>query len=272
MQFPNIDPVIIKIAGPFAIRWYAIPYILCALLVRSSIIRSNKIANFCSPEDANEVTASALIGLICGARLGYALFYDPMYYARYPMEILMIWKGGLSFHGGFIGLVAAVLTYCKQKNINSARVLDSLALSIPFGLFLGRIANFINAELYGRETKSWIGMVFPTDPYQIPRHPSQLYEAALEGLALGCVALVIAFKRKVFDFLFSKDYAISAIMLLLYCVFRFICEFFREPDSQYGLIFGAITMGQILSAVYILPPIFYLSHMSRKWRGGVVAK
>jgi phosphatidylglycerol:prolipoprotein diacylglycerol transferase len=258
MKFPNIDPTILKIAGPFAIRWYAIPYILTALIARYAMIYTNKKKQFCSIDQINDICSSGLIGLVCGARLTYVIFYDPTYYVRYPMEVLMIWKGGMSFHGGLVGLATSVILYCKNKGINPARVLDSVAFVIPVGLFLGRLANFVNGELYGRPTSLAIGVIFPTDPYKISRHPSQLYEAGLEGLALGLIMATFFFKKSLFERFFYKDYHISALALTGYSFFRFFSEFFREPDGQIGLIFGIITMGQVLSIISISGVAFYI--------------
>ncbi|MBA4394375.1 MAG: prolipoprotein diacylglyceryl transferase, partial [Desulfobacca sp.] len=191
-----------------------------------------------------------ILGLILGARLGYCLFYNFKEYLQSPLEILAIWHGGMSFHGGLLGVLAGSWYFCKKNKIPLLRLGDLLIVTAPIGLGLGRLANFINGELYGRVTTIPWGMVFPHGgPW--PRHPSQLYEALLEGLVLF---LLLWFKRESI----IKAGTLVAHFLIFYGAFRILIEFFREPDAQVGYLFGYLTMGQILSFLMILAALIIL--------------
>jgi phosphatidylglycerol:prolipoprotein diacylglycerol transferase len=239
MKYPDIDPVLVNIWGPLQIRWYGLMYVigfvLAFLIVNSA---SKRRQNGLSRIEIEDLFAYSIAGLIIGARIGYCFIYDFSYYAVRPLEILMPWKGGMSFHGGLIGLLAAGYIFAKRRNKNFLMLADMGALGAPPGLFFGRMGNFINGELYGRVTDVPWGMVFPGGGPQ-PRHPSQLYEAFLEGLILFLILYGISFKSKINGMLLSA-------FLFFYGLFRFILEFFRQPDVQKGLIIGPLTMGQVL--------------------------
>lgn len=247
-EYPNIDPVIFSI-GPIALRWYSLAYVIGIAGGAYYIDQLNKkppiFANFKAMDD---LLVWGILGIILGGRLGYVLFYNGAYYLEYPLEALQIWQGGMSFHGGLMGVIAAVYFFCRKKNIPFLGVTDLCAAAAPIGLALGRVANFINGELYGRVTDARIGMVFPGGG-PLPRHPSQLYEAALEGVVLFIV-LYIAIRKGARHSLGM----LSGLFLCGYSLARIIIEYFREPDVQLGFIFAdSITMGQILSV-----PMFFL--------------
>jgi len=239
MKYPNIDPVLINIWGPLQIRWYGLMYVigfvLAFLIVNSA---SKRRQNGLSRLDIEDLFAYSIAGLIIGARVGYCIIYDFSYYAFRPLEILMPWRGGMSFHGGLIGLLAAGYIFAKRRNKGFLMLADMGALGAPPGLLFGRMGNFINGELYGRVTDVPWGMIFPGGGPQ-PRHPSQLYEALLEGLILFLIVYGISFKTKINGMLLSA-------FLFFYGLFRFILEFFRQPDVQKGFIIGPLSMGQVL--------------------------
>lgn len=239
MQFPNIDPVIIKI-GSLSLRWYGLMYIIgfasSYLLVLYQI---KKKSLDLSRNFIDDLYFYLILGLIIGARLGYILFYNFDFYLKYPLEIFIIWHGGMSFHGGLIGTLFAGFIYIKIKNINFFKIADLIIPTCPIGLGLGRIGNFINGELYGKPSMLPWAMVFP-GAGDVPRHPSQLYEALLEGIILFIVLWVYKDKKK-------HEGDVFALFIILYSVFRIFCEFFREPDPQIGYLFGVFTMGQVLS-------------------------
>src|SRR5215831_11435040 len=192
IRFPVFDPVLVHI-GPFAIRWYALAYIVGILLgwvYARALIRSERLWGGPAPmtlEDFDDFVLWVTLGIILGGRIGYVLFYNPAYFAANPLQIVQVWHGGMSFHGGFTGCVVAVVAFARKRGIPFLSLGDITCAVGPIGLFLGRLANFINGELWGRATDVPWGMVFPHDPAQLPRHPSQLYEAALEGLVLWVV-------------------------------------------------------------------------------------
>ncbi len=184
----------------------------------------------------------ATLGVVLGGRLGYILFYKPVYYLEHPLQILFVWEGGMSFHGGLLGVALAMILCARRWRIPLFQLTDVIAAAAPIGLFLGRIANFINGELYGRPTDFWLAMVFPTDPLGLPRHPSQLYEAALEGLLLFCLLFALALARGLY-----RPGLISGLFLAGYALSRMAVELVREPDAHLGLLLGGATMGQLLS-------------------------
>jgi phosphatidylglycerol:prolipoprotein diacylglycerol transferase len=244
LAFPDIDPEIVRI-GPLSIRWYGVMYLLAFassyLLVKYQIRK--KRLNL--PREAIESLYSYLIlGLLVGARLGYVLFYNPSHYVRHPLEIVAVWQGGMSFHGGLVGSIVAGVFFCRKFRVDFWLLADLVTVTAPIGLALGRLGNFINGELYGRVTDVPWGMVFPSGG-PLPRHPSQLYEVFLEG-GLLFVILWVAKDRRL------KPGSLTALFLVLYGTFRFAVEFFREPDAHLGLIFGPFTMGQLLSAGMVL--------------------
>jgi len=239
LNYPIINPTIINI-GPLQIRWYGVMYILAFLasyfLVRYQIRKKRLNIDI---NTVNDLFLFLIIGLIIGARLGYVIFYNLPFYLSHPLKLFAIWEGGMSFHGGLIGAIVSGLIYIKKHRANFWAIADLIVVTAPIGLGLGRLGNFINAELYGRVTNVPWGMIFPTGG-DLPRHPSQLYQFFLEGILLFTILWWIK------DFSFKKG-TLFCLFLLLYSSFRFFVEFFREPDPQLGLIFSFITMGQILS-------------------------
>jgi len=246
LPFPNIDPILIHL-GPFAIRWYALAYIVGILLAwvyARAIVRAETYWGGPPPltvTDIDDFVVWVTLGIILGGRIGYVAFYSPDYFVQHPLEMLQLWKGGMSFHGGFTGCIAAVVLFAKTRGIPMLSLGDVTCLVGPIGLFLGRLANFVNGELWGRPSDVPWAMVFPTGG-PLPRHPSQLYEAALEGLLLVVVLFLLArggaLKRPGFTIgAFAIGYAIA----------RSFCELFREPDAQLGFLWGGLTMGMVLS-------------------------
>lgn len=238
LTYPHIDPVMLRI-GPLALRWYGLAYVLgfvgAGLLMR----RLNRTwAVGMSGDDELDVVLAAVVGLVLGARIGYVLFYDLPGLLQDPLSAFAIWDGGMSFHGGLIGILLAGWLVSKRVGVSFLRLADIGAVGAPIGLLLGRLGNFINGELWGRVTDVPWAMVPPYGGP--PRHPSQLYEAILEGLVLLVVMLVLARERRPDGFLLG-------VMLTLYGVFRIAVEFVREPDAQLGFILGPLTMGQLLS-------------------------
>lgn len=245
IPYPNIDPVILSV-GPVAIRWYGLAYVagfIAAGFLLRSLARRWKIN--LTDDDVVDIILVSVVGLIVGARLGYVIAYGVGAYWDDPLSIFALWDGGMSFHGGLVGIMLAGAWIAHRKGITALRLFDLGAVGAPIGLFLGRIANFINGELWGRETTAPWGIVFPNAPTAIPRHPSQLYEALLEGLVLFIVLFVLSRKKR-------EDGFIIGWFLALYAVFRIAVEFFREPDTQLGFILGPVTMGQLLSAPMVL--------------------
>jgi phosphatidylglycerol---prolipoprotein diacylglyceryl transferase len=239
MKYPNIDPVLVNIWGPLQIRWYGLMYVIgfvIAFLIVNSA--SKRRGNGLSRMEIEDLFAYSIAGLIIGARVGYCIIYDFSYYMTRPLEFIMPWKGGMSFHGGLVGLLLAGYIFAKRRNKNFMMLADMGALSAPPGLFFGRIGNFINGELYGRITDVPWGMVFPGGGQQ-PRHPSQLYEASLEGFILFIIVYGLSYKTKVHGMILSA-------FLFFYGLFRFILEFFRQPDIQKGFVIGPFSMGQVL--------------------------
>lgn len=248
IAFPTIDPVLVEL-GPFVIRWYALAYIsglvLGWLYMRWLVQRSGWQLTVV---DLDDLLLYVTLGVVLGGRLGYVLFYRPEFYLNHPEEILAVWQGGMSFHGGLIGVLAAMALFAYRRNIHFLDLGDPVAAAVPIGLFFGRIANFINAELFGRESDVPWAMVFPYGGDN-PRHPSQLYEAALEGLVLFLI--LFWFARQ------PRDPAhrgrIGGLFLIGYGLARSFVELFREPDDHLGyLLNGSVTMGQILSLPMIV--------------------
>ncbi len=250
ISFPHIDPVIFQV-GPLQVRWYGLMYVLgfaaTLLLVKHQIKKFGFKELDVHFENLNLVL---IISLVLGGRLGYVLFYNLPYYLKHPLEILATWQGGMSFHGGMLGLIAGVFIFCKKNKLDFWRVIDVYTVTIPIGLGLGRIGNFINAELYGRVTDVPWGMIFPGGgPF--PRHPSQLYEALLEGLILFIVLWVLKEKQNPPSSAWPYG-SMGAFFLVFYGIFRIFVEFFREPDAHLGFIAAGITMGQLLSSLMVI--------------------
>ena len=244
-SFPDIGPIALQL-GPVPIRWYALAYIVGLLLSWWLLGRmAKKPAAPFTRLQLDQLLNSCLFGIILGGRLGYVLFYNPLYYLENPLQILLIWEGGMSFHGGFLGVVMAVIWTARRHNIGLLQLGDHVALMAPIGLGLGRLANFTNGELFGRVTTHPIGIIFP-DGGPLPRHPSQLYEAGLEGLLLGLVLWLCARRGAL-----KTPGLLIGIFLTGYGAARALVEMVREPDAHIGFLFEglglAITMGQLLS-------------------------
>ncbi len=252
LQFPNISPIALEL-GPLVIRWYALAYMAGLLLGWFWVVQLLKRRELWSVdapltrEHIDDLIVAAAIGIILGGRLGYVLFYNPSYYFSNPSEILQVWQGGMSFHGGFLGFIIAFLVYARWKKLPLGAMADLAAASVPFGLFFGRLANFVNGELVGRVTDVPWAFVFPGGGPD-PRHPSQLYEAGLEGIVLFTILTVMIFR---FGAL-KKPGLVCGTFIAGYGFARIFVEFFREPDIQIGYLAGGLTMGMILSFPMIL--------------------
>ncbi len=279
IPFPDISPELFSISignFEFALRWYALAYIAGLLIGWRLVVIAVKRAALwpgdqapMTPAQVEALVTWVIIGVIVGGRLGFVLFYQPGYYLQNPAEILMIWQGGMAFHGGMIGVAVAGLLFCRAHQLPAVQVGDAMALATPAGLCLGRIANFINGELWGRPTDAPWGVIFPGEAAQAcpgpeglvgtivvecARHPSQLYQAALEGLLLGLVLLWLAFRRG----WLKRPGQIMGMFLAGYGLARFIVEYYRQPDAQFFLTHPrgyavalsddlGLTMGQLLS-------------------------
>jgi phosphatidylglycerol:prolipoprotein diacylglycerol transferase len=256
LTFYQIDPVIFQI-GPLAVRWYGLMYLLGFAAAYLLICHLSKLRGLAlSKEGVSDLLFYGVLGVILGGRLGYVLFYNFEQYLSRPLEIFAVWQGGMSFHGGLLGVIAASVLFCWRRKLPMLLCGDVLVASATIGLGLGRIGNFINAELWGRVTDLPWGMVFP-GAGPLPRHPSQLYEAALEGLVLFLI-LYLLHRRKVAEgvpfFCFFAGYGL----------FRFLVEFVRQPDAHLGFLWGGATMGQLLSLPMILFGISGLLYVSMR--------
>ena len=253
MFINNFDPVAIEIFS-LEIRWYSLAYLFGILLgwivAKKLFIQSTEIKN-----KFDDYLSYVIIGIILGGRLGYVFIYNFSFYINNPLDIFKIWQGGMSFHGGLIGVIIASIIFAKKNNQNSFLYMDIVALVAPIGIFFGRIANFINSELYGKVTNvPWAVTFVQVD--NIPRHPSQLYEALLEGVFLFLI--LIYFRNK----FLNKAGLISGFFLIFYSIFRFFVEFYRIPDEHLGFIFLNLTMGQVVSLIFMLSGIilFYFKY------------
>ncbi len=256
MFINNFDPVALEIFS-LEIRWYSLAYIFGIIfgwiLAKKLFIQDIEVKN-----KFDDYLTYLIIGIILGGRLGYIFIYNLSFYINNPLDIFKIWQGGMSFHGGLIGVILASIFFAKKNNQNPFLYMDIVALVAPFGLFFGRIANFINSELYGNVTNvPWAVIFVQVD--NLPRHPSQLYEALLEGLFL--FLLLIYFRNK----FSNKPGVISGLFLIIYSIFRFVVEFYRAPDEQLGYAFLNLTMGQVVSLIFILSGVilFYLKYEAR---------
>ncbi len=257
IPFPYIDPVLVHV-GPFAIRWYALAYIVgivAGWMYSRHLIRTERLWGGPAPLkmiDFDDFVLWVTLGIILGGRIGYVLFYNLPHFAGPPLEVLPLWNGGASFHGGFTGCVVAVVLFARARGILIMSLGDLTCAAAPIGIFLGRIANFINGELWGRTTDVPWSMVFPNGG-PLPRHPSQIYEAGLEGLAMFVLlAVMIRFGA------LRKPGLIIGSFACFYAVARSVCEFFREPDAQLGFLWGGATMGQLLSIPLFLAGVCFI--------------
>lgn len=239
IHFPNIDPVFLRF-GPVQLRWYGLMYMISFIIgyfLLKRMARQRKLK--LTPDDLYDLLFYIIIGVMVGGRIGYVVFYDLRGYLQAPVDILKIWQGGMSFHGGLIGVILATLYITRKKGWDFWEISDLICAAVPVGLGLGRIGNFINGELYGRPTSLPWGVIFP-EGGEMPRHPSQLYEALLEGLVLYLIL----------RWLFKQRYQPGTVvwgLIGFYGLFRFLVEFVREPDAQIGLDLGPFTRGQLLT-------------------------
>jgi len=259
LHWPNFDPIAIHL-GPLAIHWYGLMYVtgflLTYYLVKRQMIERGEWENQIDPEHFEGLFTWLILGVVLGGRIAYILFYNFAYYLQHPIEVLYVWQGGMSFHGGMLGPIVAGWFYCRKYQLPFLILADRIFTVAPLGLALGRLGNFINGELWGRITDVPWGMVFP-QAGAAPRHPSQLYELALEGIALF---YLLWFTRK-------RDWpngARVALFLVGYAIARIFCEQFRQPDAQLGFLFGSITMGMLLSSVMLLVGSIWLFLLFRR--------
>lgn len=288
LPFPNISPEIFSISlfgMTFALRWYALAYIVGIILGWRIVVRAVSRPDLWAAgkpvmhkEQVEDLLFWVILGVIVGGRLGYVFFYQPAYYLSNPLQILRLWEGGMSFHGGAIGVILAGFFYTKRRGISTISTGDAIALGLAPGLFLGRLANFINAELWGRQTDLPWGVAFPTVAAQTcpevvgicARHPSQIYEALLEGLILGSLLIFMAWRRGAL----KSPGLIGGTFLTGYGIARFIIEFVRQPDAQFvtdGNLLGlawnvggyGLTMGQFLSLPMIAIGLFFIFRARR---------
>ena len=257
MFINNFDPVALEIFS-LEIRWYSLAYISGILI--GWYLAKNYFVNKNIQEKFDDYITYVIIGLIVGGRLGYVLFYNFEYYSENILDILKIWQGGMSFHGGVIGIIVASIFFSQKNNENIFDYLDVVALVSPIGIFFGRIANFINSELYGKETSLPWGVQF-IQVDNLFRHPSQIYEAILEGIILFLI-LVFLWRREKF----KVRGKLSSIFLILYSVFRFFIEYFRVPDEQVGYLILDLTMGQLISFIFFIIglSLYYFIHDNKK--------
>ncbi|MGB9152191.1 MAG: prolipoprotein diacylglyceryl transferase [Alphaproteobacteria bacterium] len=259
MSFPHIDPVALSI-GPLAIRWYALAYLAGFVAGwRWCMSMARQDAGVLKPEYYDEFLTWAVLGVILGGRIFYVLFYNADQYWDHPLEIFKIWHGGMSFHGGMTGVIVAAILFTRRRKIPFFAFTDLLACVTPIGLGLGRLANFVNGELYGRVTDVPWGIVFPRGG-DLPRHPSQIYEALAEGLLL----LIIMFLLSRQPGIRARAGILSGVFLTLYGIMRFSIEFFREPDAQLGFLFAGATMGQLLCVPMIVAGVSILVWACRR--------
>lgn len=256
MQFPHIDPVFLSI-GPLHFRWYGLMYVLAFIatyfIIRAEVKRKQLAL---TADDVADLVFYGAMGVVLGGRIGYILFYNPGFYLANPLKLFAVWEGGMSFHGGLLGVALAFWLYARRKKIPFMTLADMAALCAPVGLGLGRIGNFINGELYGRATDVPWGIIFPGSD-GVPRHPSQLYEAFMEGLVLFFIVRLM-----------SRRYSAPGIacwsFVAGYGLFRFIVEFFRQPDAHIGLFFGLFSEGQLLSLPMFIAGVCAALWLSRR--------
>ncbi len=256
----NLDPVLINF-GFISIKWYSLAYIFGILIGwwygrKILLKKSSELKEKLSLNDFDDLITYLIFSLIIGGRLGYVIFYNPKYYISQPLDIIKIWEGGMSFHGALVGIIVGSFFFSQKRNLNLLYLLDIVACVSPIGIFLGRIANFINGELVGKVSTAPWSVVFPLVD-MLPRHPSQLYEAILEGIVLFTILNTVMFKNK------YKIGTCSAFFLIFYGVLRIISEFFREPDPQIGYLFGLFSLGTLLSAFMLFAGFLILNLLKK---------
>ena len=245
LHYPQFDPIAFRL-GPLAVHWYGLMYLVgfsLAWLLGRWRIKHGKSS--LAPRDLEDIIFFGVLGAVLGGRLGYVLFYKPAYYLSHPLEIFYLWEGGMAFHGGLLGVAIALALFARKRSMGFLEVGDNVAPLIPLGLAAGRLGNFINGELWGRPTDLPWGMVFPQAGDGIARHPSQLYQMGLEGLALFVLVWCFAHRPR-------PAGQVTAVFLMGYGAFRFLAEFTREPDGFLGLLAAGLSMGQWLSLPMVL--------------------
>lgn len=252
LPFPAIDPIALQF-GPLAVRWYALAYIAGILIgwwYLRRLVDTPRLWGALdrpTPAEIDDFVLWATLGIVLGGRIGYVLFYNFSHYLEHPGEIPMLWRGGMAFHGGLLGSVVAMVLFSRGRGFSFLSLFDLFAAAAPIGLFFGRIANFVNGELWGRTSDVAWAMVFPGAGAE-PRHPSQLYEAGLEGVVLFLVVAHLVHRTRIL----KSPGALAGVFAAGYGLARFVVEFFREPDVQVGYLAGGFTMGQLLSLPMIL--------------------
>lgn len=252
IPFPAIDPVLVQV-GPFAVRWYALAYIAGIIIgwrYTLALVRRGPAppaGPAITTKDMDDFIVWATLGIVLGGRLGYVLVYKPGYYVFHPLEALQIWHGGMSFHGGLVGVILAMLLFARSRGFAFWRLADIVAAATPIGLFFGRLANFVNGELYGRASDVPWAMVFPHGG-PLPRHPSQLYQAFFEGVCVFVVLAILEWRFRVRE----RPGTLAGAFLISYGIARIVGELFREPDAHLGFLLAGITMGQLLSVPMVL--------------------
>ena len=257
MFINNFDPVAFQILS-FEIRWYSLAYIF-GIIIGWTLCKKILIKNSDISEKFDDYITYLIIGMILGGRLGYVIFYNFDYYSHNILDIFKIWQGGMSFHGGLLGIIFSSIIFAKKNNQDPFEYMDLVSLVAPIGIFFGRLANFINSELYGRTTEVLWSVTF-TKVDNLPRHPSQLYEALLEGVILFLILMY--FRKKNY---LTKSGLISGLFLIFYSIFRFFVEFFRVPDEQLGYLILNLSMGQIISLIFITigTILFYIKNENK---------
>jgi len=257
MFINNFDPVAFQILS-FEIRWYSLAYIF-GIIIGWSLCKKIFIKNSDISEKFDDYITYLIIGIILGGRFGYVIFYNFNYYSHNILDIFKIWQGGMSFHGGLLGIILSSIIFAKKNNQDPFEYMDLVSLVAPIGIFFGRSANFINSELYGKTTEVLWSVTF-TKVDNLPRHPSQLYEAVLEGAILFLILMY--FRKKNY---LKRPGLISGLFLIFYSIFRFFVEFFRVPDEQLGYLFLNLSMGQIISLIFVTigTIIFYIKNENK---------
>jgi phosphatidylglycerol:prolipoprotein diacylglycerol transferase len=254
IAYPVIDPVLFEL-GPITVRWYGMAYLI-GFLAGWALLRRLASRGFLPMERqaVGDLITTMVIGVLLGGRIGYVGFYKPGWYFEHPGEVIAIWDGGMSFHGGLLGTIAAVLLFARRRRLPATELMDAVALACTPGLFFGRLANFVNGELWGRPSDVPWAMVFPDDVLRLPRHPSQLYEALLEGaLLLILLSALLRVAR------FRRRGAIAASFVIGYGVARFLVEFAREPDQHLGTVLWGLSLGQFLCLGMVAAGVIWLA-------------
>ena len=255
----GLDPVALQI-GPLALRWYSLAYIVGIVAGWWLLLRMvRRPGSPMTAKHVDDLVTWCTLGVILGGRLAYVIFYNPSQYLQNPMDVFKLWEGGMSFHGGLAGVILAIFLYARSQGLSALRILDYVAVVTPIGLLLGRFANFVNGELWGRPTDGTWGIIFP-DAGPDPRHPSQLYEAALEGALLLIVLTFLFWGTRAR----LKPGLLGGVFILGYGLSRFAIEFFREPDAQLGVLSFGLTMGQVLTLPMILAGLWLLATLNRR--------